>query len=101
LRFHQVIQTGEIEMPLSPPDPTQSKNKGRERKTKECNLLERFRHFEQDVLRFMVETDVPFTNNRGDNDIRRTKVQQKISDCFKSIEGAKIFCRVRRYLLTA
>ncbi len=69
--------------------------------SKERNLLERLRDFEQDVLRFMIDADVPFTNNRGENDIRMTKVQQKISGCFKSIDGAKIFCRVRSYLLTA
>jgi transposase len=100
-RFRQIIQVGEIEMPLPPPEPNQSKKKGREKKSKERNLLERLCDFENDVLRFMVETDVPFTNNRGENDIRMTKVQQKISGCFKSMEGAKIFCRVRSYLLTA
>lgn len=101
MRYRQIIQTGEIEMPLPVPEPNQSKKRGRVKKSKERNLLERLRDFETDVLRFMIVPYVPFTNNRGENDIRMTKVQQKISGCFKSMDGAKIFCRVRSYLLTA
>jgi len=62
--------------------------------------LERLINYEDDVLRFMSDKNIPFTNNRGENDIRMTKVQQKISGCFRSMEGAEIFCRVRGYLLT-
>ncbi len=49
----------------------------------------------------MAEREVPFTNNPGENDIRMAKVQQKISGCFKSFQGAQIFCRLRSFILTA
>jgi len=74
--------------------------RGRLKRSKARNLLERLRNFEHDVLRFMDVEYVPFTNNQGENDLRMTKVQQKISGCFRSMAGAKIFCRVRSYLST-
>jgi transposase len=102
-RYRQVIEEGLSEMP--PPkkvnEEDQKKKRGRKKKTKELNLLERLRDYEDDVLRFMMVDYVPFTNNLGENDIRMTKVQQKISGCFRSIDGAKIFCRIRSYLLTS
>jgi transposase len=98
--YRQIIKMGDTQMPLSLPDPNAKKTKGRKKKTKKRNLLERLRDFEADTLRFMRDSQVPFTNNAGENDFRMTKVQQKISGCFRSIEGAKIFCRVRSYLLT-
>ncbi len=98
-RYRRLLKKAESECP--PPDESQRKGKrGRLKRSKARNLLERLRDFEQDVLRFMEVEIVPFTNNQGENDLRMTKVQQKISGCFRSMEGAKIFCRVRSYLST-
>jgi transposase len=94
-----LLREAEIECP--PPDETKSKGRrGKIARSKSRNLLERLRDFEDDVLRFMVEKIVPFTNNQAENDLRMTKVQQKISGCFRSMAGAKTFCRIRSYLST-
>jgi transposase len=98
-KYMAILEKAEAECP--PPDETRRNGKrGRMKRTKARNLLERLRDYEDDVLRFLDNRIVPFTNNLGENDIRMTKVQQKISGCFRSMDGAKIFCRVRSYLST-
>ena len=97
LKYRALLKEAEIECP----EPIRPKGKrGRIKKSKSRNLLERLRDYEHDALRFMDNKHVPFSNNLGENDIRMTKVQQKISGCFRSIDGAHIFCRVRSYLST-
>ena len=98
IKYRDILEQGKKECPL--PEGTPIKKRGRVKKSKSRNLLERLIKFEGDTLRFMEIKFVPFTNNRGENDLRMTKVQQKISGCFRSMEGAYIFCRVRSYLST-
>ncbi len=98
-RYRKRLHKAEVECP--PPEAYREKGqRGRIKRSKARNLLERLIHYESDVLRFIDNPDIPFTNNLGENDIRMTKVQQKISGCFRSMEGAEIFCRVRGYLST-
>jgi len=96
-KYREILKSADIECPA--PVKIEGK-KGRIKKSKSRNLIERLTKFENDVLRFMENKQVPFTNNQGENDLRMTKVQQKISGCFRSFEGAYIFCRIRSYLST-
>ena len=99
LKYRVILKQGEIECP-EPIRPKKKGKRGRIKKSKSRNLLERLKDYEQDALRFMDIQRVPFSNNLGESDIRMTKVQQKISGCFRSMDGAQIFCRVRSYLST-
>lgn len=96
-RYRDILQEADKECPA--PVKT-DKKKGKTARSRARNLLERLREFETETLRFMVDNKVPFSNNQAENDLRMTKVQQKISGCFRSMEGAKIFCRIRSYLST-
>lgn len=96
-QYRDILARGELE---SPPPEKIPGQRGRVKKTKSRNLLERLKDFATETLRFVWEREVPFTNNQGENDLRMTKVQQKVSGCFRSIEGAQIFARVRSYINT-
>jgi transposase len=64
------------------------------------NLVLRLRDFKQDVLRFLSDSNVAFTNNLAEQDIRMMKVRQKISGGFRTMAGAQTFCRIRSFIST-
>ena len=99
-QYQKILLQGDAKCP--PPDKNSrvKGQRGRLKRTKSRALLERLRDYQDDVLRFMMSTGVPFTNNQGENDIRMTKVHQKISGCFRSKQGAEMFCLLRSYLST-
>ena len=102
--YDTLLIQAELECPPPLPDPLpetgQKKKCGRQKKTKSRNLLERLRDRKAATLLFMENQSVPFTNNQAERDLRMTKVQQKISGCFRSENGADDFCRIRSFIST-
>jgi transposase len=65
------------------------------------NLPLRLSTRKHDVLRFLTDPSVPFTNNRAERDGRMMKLRQKISGGFRSEDGAMDFAVIRSVLSTA
>jgi len=99
-RYQHILDKGYIENPL-PKKKSTKKKRGRQKKSKASNLLERLDEHRKQVLAFMYDFNVPFDNNLVERDLRMAKVQQKISGTFRSQDGANAFCRIRSYISTA
>jgi transposase len=77
------------------------KGAGRQKKRPGFNLLNRFKAYKSETLRFLTDFDVPFTNNLAEQDLRMMKVKMKISGCFRTLEGALDFARLRSVISSA
>jgi len=100
-RYQQILDEGYAQNPLPRLPRNAKKKRGRRKKTKARNLLERLDEHRDEALAFMYDFNVPFDNNQAERDLRMMKVQQKISGMFRTEEGAKAFCRIRSYISTA
>ncbi|MCP3930459.1 MAG: IS66 family transposase [Bacteroidetes bacterium] len=97
-RYNLICNIGEKSEP--PPIKTPGK-RGRYKRTKGRNLVERLIREKDAVLAFAFNEDVPFTNNLAERDIRPAKVKQKISNCFRTFKGAQVYARIEGFVSTA
>jgi transposase len=95
-RYRMILNDADWEEP--PPSPGR---RGKPKQTVGRNLLDRLRMYEDGVLAFAFDADIPFTNNQAERDLRGAKVKLKVSGCFRTEEGARIYACLQAFISTA
>jgi transposase len=96
LAFHAALP------PLAPATASgRQRRRGRAPRRTGHNRLDRLQTRKDDVLRFLIDPTVPFTNNEAERDGRMMKVRRKISGGCRSEQGAGDFAVIRSIIATA
>ena len=95
-QYRQILSQAELEEP--PPEP--KVGRGRPKSTPGRNLLHRLTEHEDAILAFALVEGVPFTNNQAERDLRPAKVKQKVSGCFRTDHGARVYARLQAVIST-
>ena len=77
------------------------KEAGERKRSAGHKLVRRFQKYRADMLRFLRDFSVPFTNNQAERDLRMVKVKMKVAGCFRSLIGAEQFALLRGIFSTA
>ena len=93
--FRNILQQADPQEP-----PAQRGKRGKPKRSKSRNLFERMQRYEDGVLGFAFEAHTPFTNHQAERDLRPAKVKQKVSGCFRTLEGAQVFARLQALIST-
>jgi transposase len=93
-QYFDVLARGFAAQPLPALDEP-PKRRGRRKQTSSKNLLDDLVRRADQVLAFLDDLSIPFTNNQAERDLRMVKVQQKIAGTFRSDAGITAFCRMR------
>ena len=98
-RYDRILREG-FALHRNDPGPPSPYRRGRKAQAPGKNMLDRLRQDKDCALAFLRHLEVPFDNNLSERDIRMAKLKQKISGCFRSLEGAQFFCRIRGFIST-
>jgi transposase len=96
--YRAIVQSGYA---MNPEPQKIAGKRGRIKRGKALNLLDRFRDRELEVLGFFLHEGIPFDNNQAERDLRMIKAKLKISGCFRSMDAATAFANLRSVISTA
>ena len=97
--FDKIVDKGITYHEAKPPLP--AGKRGRQKKRRGHNLALRLKQKKTDMLRFVIDWDIPFTNNQAERALRMMKLCMKIMGCFRSKEGAQEFVMLSGVIETA
>jgi len=93
-RYWELLRAGRQANPFSPEQQAGQCLK----QSKEQNLLDRLEGYDECILAFLWNWELPFTNNESERAFRMMKTRLKISGCFRTADGARRHVRIRSYI---
>lgn len=96
-RYFEILEEGYA---INPEPQRQPGQRGKLKRGKPLNMLDRFRDRQEEVMAFLIH-GVPFDNNEAERDLRMMKTKQKISGCFRNLNHARAFAGLRSIIASA
>jgi transposase len=96
-RYFEILEDGYT---LNPEPERRPGQRGKLKRGKPLNMLNRFRDRAEEVMAFLIY-GVPFDNNQAERDLRMMKTKQKISGCFRNLDQAQAFASLRSIISSA
>jgi len=98
LAYDKVLSEALALNPIPERDPSK---KGKPKRGKTGSLVDRLIIHKDKYLLFFTDFSVPFDNNIAERSFRMFKVKQKVSGCFRTLEGANDFAAIMSFTGTA